>query len=237
MSWKASAFVKEITNNITQSEKLVLLVLADYHHTKEKAAWPSLEVLAEECLVTKSGLCRILSRLEKKQFLVRDSGGGRNKRTTYSFIGLDLETVTEGHPLILETVTETVTEKALNSDRNSDPTEHAIRKEPVLELEPVYSPSASDDRKLKHQTFKELIFKCYNYLNDENPPWDGSDAKQLDSIIKSKPDLTPEKFHDWLISYAKSENINPAARPRVFLTKISDYAAGPLNKFGRPDAA
>jgi hypothetical protein len=87
----------------------------------------------------------------------------------------------------------------------------------------------------KHTAFKELIFRCYEYLNrEEITPWDGSDAKQLSAVIKAVPTLDAEKFHQWLKNYAASENINPAARPRVFLPKITDYAGGPLDKFGRP---
>lgn len=95
--------------------------------------------------------------------------------------------------------------------------------------------SKSDPR---HEQCRDLIFKCYSYLNDgEKPPWDGSEAKQLSLLLKAKPDLDAEKFHQWLGNYAASENINPAARPREFLPKISDYAGGALNKFGRPQSA
>lgn len=88
----------------------------------------------------------------------------------------------------------------------------------------------------RHAKFQQLIFKCYSYLNNgENCPWDGSDAKQLALLIKAKPDLDDEKFHQWLGNYAASENINPADRPRVFLRKITSYAAAPLTKFGRPN--
>jgi hypothetical protein len=87
----------------------------------------------------------------------------------------------------------------------------------------------------KHTAFKELTVRCYEYLNrGEKTPWDGSDARQLSAVIKAVPTLDAEKFHQWLKNYAASENINPAARPRVFLPKITDYAGGPLDKFGRP---
>lgn len=87
----------------------------------------------------------------------------------------------------------------------------------------------------RHKDFKELIFKCYRYLNSEDPPWDASDAKQLSSLIKAKPDLDREKFHTWLLNYAASHDINPSDRPRKFIGKLPSYAGGSLNKFGRPD--
>lgn len=80
---------------------------------------------------------------------------------------------------------------------------------------------------------RESVFKCIQYLTQEKPVWDGSDAKQLKSLLSSKPDITPEKFHQWLVWYAMSE-INPADRPRVFLPKITSYAMGPLDRYGKP---
>jgi len=86
----------------------------------------------------------------------------------------------------------------------------------------------------RHEVFKKMIFRCYEELNHDTSLWDGSDAKQLSALLKAKPDLDEEKFESWLSNYADSENINRADRPRVFLPKISSYAAGPLTKFGRP---
>jgi hypothetical protein len=87
----------------------------------------------------------------------------------------------------------------------------------------------------RHIKFKDIIWRCYKFLNNgETPAWDGSDAKQLALLLKAKPDLTEDKFHSWLVNYAKSGNMNPADRPRKFLPRITDYASGPLNEFGRP---
>jgi hypothetical protein len=87
----------------------------------------------------------------------------------------------------------------------------------------------------RHSEFQKLLFRCHRYLNDnDTPPWDGSDAKQLSLLLKAKPDLTTKQFHIWLGNYAASENINPSSRPRKFLPKISEYASGPLDKFGKP---
>jgi hypothetical protein len=99
------------------------------------------------------------------------------------------------------------------------------------------SPSRNPKKAKKHAAFKALLQNCYEYLNPgEEMPWDGSDAKQLDSVAKSVPTLDEDKFHKWLLNYAASENINPADRPRVFLPRINSYGNGPLDKFGRPKA-
>jgi hypothetical protein len=86
----------------------------------------------------------------------------------------------------------------------------------------------------RHVPFKALIFKCYEYLNGEEPPWDGSDAKQLSALLAAMPKLSEDKFHKMLGNYAKSQNINPPDRPRLFIQRITSYSAGPLNDFGKP---
>jgi hypothetical protein len=87
----------------------------------------------------------------------------------------------------------------------------------------------------RHKIFKDLCFRCFRYLNpDGECPWDASDAKNLDNVLKANPTLTDDLFHRWLIYYSDSQNINPADRPRKFLVKITDYMSGPLNEYGRP---
>lgn len=121
-----------------------------------------------------------------------------------------------------------------DADAEKDKQENLPSFPPDFDQSQVFNP-LPDKKSSKHAEFKDLIFRCYAYLNNgELPPWDGSDAKQLSLVIRAKPDLDATKFHQWLANYAASGNINPAARPREFLPRISDYTGGPLNKFGRP---
>ena len=89
MSWKATAYVKEIRKELTVHEKFVLLMLAEYHRTDDKETWPSLETLAEDCLMDRRSVYRILSRLEAGRYIRRNSGGGRGHRTAYQIAGVD----------------------------------------------------------------------------------------------------------------------------------------------------
>lgn len=161
MSWKASAFVKEITRNITQSEKLVLLVLADYHHTKHQAAWPSVSVLAEECLLTERGLYKILARLKRKGFLLIQ--GERGRRNEYVILGLD--TPEQSSPLPLN---EPLNRRLVTPERTPEPRGIAIRKEPVLEpvIQPVTSISA---KKFSPPRLEEVKFYA-RQLNAKSDP-------------------------------------------------------------------
>jgi Helix-turn-helix domain len=91
MSWKATAFVKELRRNLTVTEKFVLLILADYHRTDDKRAWPSTETLAIDCLMEERSVRQILGRLVEKQFLRRTIGGGRGNCNAYQIVGLDVK--------------------------------------------------------------------------------------------------------------------------------------------------
>jgi hypothetical protein len=118
----------------------------------------------------------------------------------------------------LETTTETTPFSLLSEPSRNGPRKHK-------------KANGSDPR---HSEFKALIVRCYKYLNEEDPPWDTSDAAQLKALIAAKPDLTKEKFHTWLINYAESRDINPPDRPRKFIPRLPSYASGPLNQYGRP---
>lgn len=141
MSWKATAFVKEIRTGITQTEKLVLLILADYHNSAHKASWPSLRVLAEDCLMSERNLSRVLTRLVKDGHLLREKGDGRGNVSSYQFAGLDVPVV----PVVVkgdkvspftqpQRMTQRVTSEPLKDDIKDDTQGTPIRKEQDLEL-------------------------------------------------------------------------------------------------------
>jgi hypothetical protein len=90
------------------------------------------------------------------------------------------------------------------------------------------------DARSRFSQFKELLFKCYDYLNKAIYPWDASDATQLSKFLKSNPTLTIEEFRNWLLNYSDSGNINPSWRIRRVLSVITEYRNGPLNEYGRP---
>jgi Helix-turn-helix domain len=102
VSWKATAFVKDLRRNLTVTEKFVLLVLADYHNTDERETWPSMPTLAADCLMEERSVREIIGRLVEKGFLFRVTGGGRGRKNAYKFIGLDVKKG-EQETLIVET--------------------------------------------------------------------------------------------------------------------------------------
>jgi hypothetical protein len=118
MSWKATAFVKELRRNLTVTEKFVLLILAEYHRTDDKLTWPAVSTLADDCLLTERGVLQILERLEGKGFIVRVRGGGRGNRTSYQIVGVDLKKGAQesvnGCAVNVETLSKTLNVCAVN---------------------------------------------------------------------------------------------------------------------------
>ncbi len=96
MSWKASAYVKELVfapngERLTRSEKLLLLVLADYHDERLNEAWPSVKSWAEDAMMSEQRLKELRTGLIRKGVItsspVQNSDGtwGSNR---YTFTGL-----------------------------------------------------------------------------------------------------------------------------------------------------
>ena len=90
MSWKATAHVTSLSENLTITEKLVLLILAEFHRIDGQPGWPAMKTLAVKCLMTKRGLRQVLNRLEKKEFISRQTGSGK-ARSCYQIRGLAIE--------------------------------------------------------------------------------------------------------------------------------------------------
>ena len=89
MSWKATAFVKDLVKGIKPAEKLLLFVLADYHNTAQKIAWPSMELLARESLMSERNARRVLANLEAKGYVRRIYPTDHKKTIYYEIPALD----------------------------------------------------------------------------------------------------------------------------------------------------
>lgn len=96
MSWQATAWVKELRKCsdgalLSRGQKLLLFVLADYHNTLARQAWPSVRTLATESLLSLSQAKRDLRYLEEHLVIARGRPRkyGRGYLTTYRFLELD----------------------------------------------------------------------------------------------------------------------------------------------------
>jgi hypothetical protein len=104
MSWKATAYVKPLKTApdgalFTRSEKLLLLILADYHNEEKGCAWPSAATLAKDTLMTTRHVRTLLGRVRQKGVLCvskRLSGEGDFDTNVYHFHEIDCEHSHEG---------------------------------------------------------------------------------------------------------------------------------------------
>lgn len=98
MSWEASGFVKKMVAcpdgaPLSRGQKLLLLVLADYHDSKKQCAWPSVRTLADDALTSLATAKRDLAYLEEHLAFTRGRAGegrGEDKAYRYRFVGLDV---------------------------------------------------------------------------------------------------------------------------------------------------
>jgi hypothetical protein len=145
MSWVASAFVKGLARcpdgaPMSRGQKLLALILADYHNTHRNAAWPSVPTLAEEALTSHAQAKRDLGYLEEHGLIrkVRPEKMGRGWVCAYEFPVFD-EKVAHGE--LLFSAAESGSKVAhLNRESRSEvaqkglTTSSAIRKNKELEL-------------------------------------------------------------------------------------------------------
>jgi hypothetical protein len=95
MSWKATAMVKELTHAldgspIPRDAKLVYQILADYHNTARRAAWPAVAELCRLCIMSERHCWRQLAWLEDHGEILREGvRGGAGRTTSYRIIRLD----------------------------------------------------------------------------------------------------------------------------------------------------
>jgi Helix-turn-helix domain len=87
LSWKLSGAVKAITTTpggrkLIASEKLFLLILADYSNEATGTSWPSVQRLSSECLCSESTLRRIVKRMVRAGFIEVEHRAGSTSRYT-----------------------------------------------------------------------------------------------------------------------------------------------------------
>jgi hypothetical protein len=91
MSWHATAYIKKLTLNadgspLTAREKLLLFVLADYHHEERNCCWAGLTAIATDALTSRRHLLRLLRDLEAKGTIEIERRGQNSN--LYKFPGL-----------------------------------------------------------------------------------------------------------------------------------------------------
>jgi Helix-turn-helix domain len=131
LSHEASAYVKKLMRDqVTRRQKLLLMVLADYHNPARQAAYPSLKLLAEESLMDVRECRRVLNELA--HLIERVPGQGRGDFTEYRFLELDKK---GGHIAPFNPGGKGGQKEGQKGGQKEGQTANAIRKEPEPEPE------------------------------------------------------------------------------------------------------
>jgi uncharacterized protein YdaU (DUF1376 family) len=99
-------------------------------------------------------------------------------------------------------------------------------------VSPSKNGHSSDSR---HALFKQEVFA---YWSGQNPDageltWSASDGKALQDLLQAAPKMSIGEFRSLLQARAHSD-VNPADLPRTWLRDVKKFAAGPLDRFGKP---
>lgn len=85
----------------------------------------------------------------------------------------------------------------------------------------------------RHQRVQQIIMAAYQEQNGIECPWDGSEGKQLQSLLKATPRWVDSQIAQCLMNLYASSGFAKGTRPREFLSKLPRYLHGPLNEFNR----
>ncbi len=101
-----------------------------------------------------------------------------------------------------------------------------------------FSLTPPEPKDIRFTLFRDVVASFYRWKWGMDCPWDGSEARQLKTLLGSSPTLDIQTFRMWLYNYGCSDDITPGERPRSFLPRMHDYSITPLDRFRRdPNAA
>jgi hypothetical protein len=113
-----------------------------------------------------------------------------------------------------------------------------VAPEPVVRIcaqkksKPSSKPSASDDagHDPRHVAVRSLIQELHLKTFRVKCEWDGSEAKALNRLLESNPSWTVEQLSQMVGNRFSSDQVK-SSRPRAWLSRLGDYAGGPLDRF------
>ena len=111
-----------------------------------------------------------------------------------------------------------------DTDKTSTkPSRKRVKKEPTM----------TDLAKSRHAEFKAAIETYWKSKNQIQMPWDAKEGKQLEMWLRSAPAVTIEQFTAMLRNRFKS-GVNHGERPSAWINRVTVYANGPVDNFGKP---
>jgi hypothetical protein len=84
----------------------------------------------------------------------------------------------------------------------------------------------------RHTPIRSLILRLHAEKFNVKGQWDASEAKALSRLLSANPSWTEAELACMVRNHFASEGMTPQ-RPRVWLPRLGDYAAGPLDRYGK----
>lgn len=215
----------------------VFAALAWHRSSKTGSAMPGVFRVANMARVSKPTALVAINWLRDHKFLeIRERPGHRQGRT-YRFPDLDEtgqkeipvnnETGSSSLPLFDETGQKEIPEPV----KNKHPNQTKMKRKTI----PSRDKREPDTR---HAHFKEATQEYWESKNHGvEMTWDASEGKALSLLLKASPKLELEAFRNLLSNRQQSDAVNHAERPRQWLGIATNYAGGPLDRFGKPKGA
>lgn len=208
---------------------VVYSILEKYANFDTGRCYPKIATIAATMCVSRATVHTALADLVTAKLVAVTSGSETGKHNEYTLLPIGggvsgLTGVSAG-------------QQGVSAGQHPNKEELEPSNNNQLTLSPPSSEKISKKKKQvdpRHAPFKELIFRCYRYMNQQSdPPWGPGDAKQLSALLTETPRLTEQQFRHWLANYSKSEDITRSARPSCFLPRISNYGSGPRDEWHR----
>ncbi|CAN5951004.1 unnamed protein product [Sphagnum jensenii] len=110
------------------------------------------------------------------------------------------------------------------------------REEQRLAKKKSSPPTNTEMRESRHADFKIAIFEYWKSKNPEiDCPWQQAEGMQLELWLRGSPTTTLFQFKNMLRNRYRSD-VTHSERPSVWIKNITNYASGPLDRFGKPMA-
>jgi len=185
---------------------------------QRKAAAAHIESIPSKCLILKD----LYSEIEA--FCPQLLKGLRNPFETVSKSTTTTTTTTTCLPEFKIEKSEVTSEAAVPASQEA---------QEVPETQNPKPKKAVDER---HTPFRQALEKYWLHKNQEEMPWDASDAKQLSNLLSASPKLGLESFQRLLTNRSNSPAVRHGERVRVWIENIMQYSQGPLDQYNQPIA-
>lgn len=229
MSLDAMHYAKDITV-VTSAEKLVLLLLADFHHPSKNIAWPSMQTLARLAIMSDRNVRRVLTALEAKGILKREYPADRRDTIFYSFPALSKADNMSAHRPDNMSAHDRTNETS-KADTKADKSSIAIRKNglTVLNGKPSEAVASAAPADPLWQFVIDTFNDAFKEVNGTSLEWDPRDFAALKRLrLHRTKSWTKIDFEKAIAHWFLSDDVNPAALPCYVFAKLPEYRVGPL---------